>query len=199
MELDPTPRPLHPVGLPLTAKQPVSRDPSSAGTHSADRWLLVRKTSRPPGRKSRAASGQPALGVAPRSGSVLAHHEVEASARQRDPLGIRLDQREGRAEPALQPPRGGQLLAGEVDRHRGGPALASQAEKYAVPHASSDDVETPDVAEDAELPFRNGEQPPHHLGRAHMSSAAASVKRSFTTAHSARFSAISEALTWVTR
>ena len=79
------------------------------------------------------------------------------------------------------------------------PARASQAEKKAVPHPSST----------ASMPWTSPSTPssrsgipnrPHTTsGLAHMSSAAASVKRSFSTAHSARFSAISEGLPSATR
>ena len=129
MELDPASGPLHPVGLPLTAQQPVSRDPL-LGRDAQRRQVAVGQEDQPPSRPQEPGRlRQPALGVAPRGGSVLAHDEVEASARQRNPLGIRLDQREDRAELALQPPRGRQLLAGEIHRHTAAPARASQAEK----------------------------------------------------------------------
>ncbi len=65
----------------------------------ADSGLLVRNTSRPPGRRIRAASPIQASGLAPRRGTVLADHEVGAAVGQRHVLGVGLQQRE--AQPVL--------------------------------------------------------------------------------------------------
>ena len=61
----------------------------------------MRKTSRPPGRSSRAASGIHFVGVGPERGAVLREREVERRVRQRHGLARRLDERE--LDPGLAP------------------------------------------------------------------------------------------------
>ena len=124
----PAPRPVHLVGLPLTAHQPFLGDPF-LGRDAQRREVAVGQEDQPSPRSQEPGGlWQPALGVTPGSRSVLAHHQVEASPLQRNTLRIRLDQREDRPDsvavfgrwPAVR--RRGR-------RPRVAPARASHAEK----------------------------------------------------------------------
>jgi hypothetical protein len=137
--------------------------PSSAGTHSADSRLLVRKTSRPPRAQQPRRFREPALRVAPGGGPVLADHQVETPAGQRDPLCIRLDEWEDRSDAALQALGRRQLLGGEVDCHRSGPGPAQPGREVCRSAGYLEHVEVADLAQGAQDPIGDGEEPPHHF------------------------------------
>ena len=140
-----------------------SATPSSSGTQRADRWLLVRKTSRPPGRRRRAASGSQSSGshqaAAPCSLTTRSAHPSASGTRCASPWTS------GNTGPCCRCSRRA-VTSCSPDRSTAtvrAPARASQAEKYAVPLASSTTSTPADVAEDAELALRDREQPPHRF------------------------------------
>ena len=106
MELDAAAWPLHSAGLPLTAKQPISSNPAIGRDAQCREIAVGQEDQASAGPQEPGGLGQPAFGVAPGSHTVLADHEVEEPTGQRDLLGIRMDQREGGAEPGLEVPRG---------------------------------------------------------------------------------------------
>src|SRR3954451_22873629 len=102
MELDAAAWPVHSVGLPLTAKQPLSSNPA-IGRDTQRREIAVRQEDQAPARPQEPGGlGQPAFRVAPGSHTMLAYHEVKEPTGQRDLLGIRVNQREGGAQPGLE-------------------------------------------------------------------------------------------------
>ena len=94
---------------------------------------------------------------------MLADHQVEAPARQGDTLCVRLDEREDRSDPPLQAPSRRQLLAGQVQRHRLGPSRGQPRREIGGSTPQFNHMEVSYVAQDAEEPVWNREQPPHHL------------------------------------
>ena len=168
MELDAAAGPLHPVGVPLTAQQPSPATPSSAG-HAQRRQVAVgeedQSSSWPqqPGRL-----WQPALGVAPGA----APCSLTTRSKRRSPAELARHPPgpgEDRAEPVLQPPRGRQLLAGQVHGHRAWPRRGP-----ARPRSRPYRTPAPPRRDRRRLRGRRGlvrdrEEPPHDvLGLAHM-------------------------------
>ena len=94
---------------------------------------------------------------------MFADHEIETSVRQRNSLRIPLNQRKGRTVLALDPPRRGQLLAGEVHADRTGPSAGEPCREVGRAARQLQDVETVDISQDAEITFRNREKPPHDI------------------------------------
>ena len=88
---------------------------SSSGMQSIRRVALIRKISRPPGRRSRLASGTQANGIGPDRGAVLRDREVEARVRERHGLGVAVDQRERQPVLGLEPAGRRELRLGVVD------------------------------------------------------------------------------------
>ena len=163
VELHPAPGPLHAVGLRVPPQQPLPRHPL-VGRDAQRRQVAV-------GEEHQASTGaqqpgdlrKPALGVAPRRGAVLAHHEVDTAVGQRQLLAVALHEREHRAEPALQPAGRGQLLAGEVDRHGPGPLAREPRRDVGRAAGQLEHVEPAHVSQDAELALGDGEQAPHGI------------------------------------
>ena len=163
VELDPAPGPLHPVGLVVAAEQPLlRRRPRRPGTHSADRWLLVRKTRRPPGRSSRAASGSQ------RSGSHQAAAPCSLTTRSNRPSRER-DSLDVAPAPAGRPARRRRCSRRAVascspERSTAtGFAPGPRQPRRDVRRAAGqlEHVEPPDVAEHPEVALGHAEQAPH--------------------------------------
>src|SRR5688572_1406244 len=148
MELDPASWPLHAVGLALTAQQPISRD-SLLCRYAQRRQVAVGHEDQPPSWPQEPGRlREPTLRVAPRGGSVLAQDEVEPSARQRNPLGVPLNERKGWAELALQALGGGELLAGEIHRDDGSPGPSEPRREVGGAARQLDDVEPLEISQD---------------------------------------------------
>jgi hypothetical protein len=90
---------------------------------------LQRKTSQPPGRRSRAASGIQRSGSHQDARAVLGEREVEGRVRQRHVLGACLDEREVEAELGLHRPRGVELRGRDVDATGRAPRARQPGEK----------------------------------------------------------------------
>ena len=127
-----------PGGPPLVpAAASSSAYPSSSGTHRVTSTLLVRKTRRPPGRSSRAAS------ATQRSGShhTLAPYSLTTRSKEASGSGTSsaLASTSGKVTPNVcWQRRAVSSWAGVRSTPTGrAPARASQAERYAVPQPSS--------------------------------------------------------------
>jgi hypothetical protein len=155
------------------------------------------KTNRPPGRSSRAASGSHRCGshhaAAPCSLTTRSYRPLAKGTRSPSPW-IR-----GKTGPSwvciLRA-----VINCSCERSTAtvlAPARASHAEKYPVPHASSTTSRPWTGPKTPRSRSGTANSPQAVSGRDHMSSAAESVNRSFITAHSARFSAMSESPTSV--
>ena len=163
MELESATRPTDPVDLALAAEQPVLCH-AALGRDAQRRQVAVGQEGQPAtGAQQPGRLGQPALRVAPGCGAVLAHDEVELAADQRGLLRVALDKGEGGAELCLEPSCCAELITGEVQCDR--PGTCAREPGGDVPGAAGkvQDVQTADVAEDAQLLLRHGEQAPRHL------------------------------------
>src|SRR4051794_24242936 len=108
--------------------------------------------------------GDPALGLAPQARPVLRQREVEARVRERDGLGVGLDQRELEAVPGLHRPRGRELLGGLVDAHRPRAAAGQPGREVGGPAAELDGVEAGDVRQCADVGLGDLPDAPVGLG-----------------------------------
>ncbi len=163
VELDSASRPVHLVGVALASHEPFLREPLAGRDAQRRQQAVGQEDQAPAGTQQSGCLRQPALRVTPCGGSVLADHHVKAPARQRNPLRVRLDERKGRSEPPLQTPSRRQLLAGQVQSDRLGPGRGQPRREIGGSTRQFNHIEVSYVAQDAEEPVWNREQPPHHL------------------------------------
>ena len=162
--------------------------------------MAVREEDQPTARAQHPRGlGQPALGVTPGRGTVLADNEVDARVRQSQALDVALEQRERRSGAALQPARGRELFARQVHRDRSGTESRQPGRDVCRARRQLEHVEPADLTEHPELALGTANRPHTASARSHMASAAASVKRWLTTDHSARLRATSSARESVAR
>jgi hypothetical protein len=107
--------------------------------------------------------GDPALGIAPYAGAILADHQIEAGGRERHVLGVGLDQGECQPEVLLAASRGGKLRPGEVEANRAGPLPGQLGGQVGGATAQLDHVQAGDVAEHAQVVLADTEEPPGEL------------------------------------
>ena len=126
--------------------------------------LLRRNQSRPPGRRSRCASGIQRCG----SHQMLAPYSETARSKlsdgQRHVLGARLDEREVEPDLGLAAARRRELRRRDVDADRAGAAPGEPGGDVRGAAAELDDVEPVDVAERAERASGTSEDAPGDLG-----------------------------------
>ena len=163
------------------------------GTQSADSRLLVRNTSRPPGRSTRAAS------ASQRSGSHHAAAPCSLTTRSNEAVASGTCSASACTSGKVGPVRrcsARAVRSCSADRSTAttlAPDRVSQAEQYAVPQANSS-TSRPSTSPSTPSRRSGTSNSPHTIsGLDHNPSAAGPVKRSLTTAHSARFTAISSA------
>ena len=188
-------RPLDAVHARTAAAQAARSSSSDVGRRRGTTSVeFVRKTSRPPGRSSRAASGIHCVRVGPERRAVLREREIERRIRQRHRLGRRLDERELDPCLRLHAPRRRELRGRRVDAD--GSRAAPREPRGEVRRAAAelDDVEAVDVAEAADVGSAMPNTPHDDLplgspGR----SAFASVNSAFGCVHCATFAATESA------
>ena len=163
VELDPAAGPLHPVQLALRPQQVLLREPLRFGYTQRSQNTVGRNTSRPPGRRSRAAS------AIQRSGSdhTLAPYSLTTRSKPASGSGTfsALPSTKGEHQPEalLTAGRGGQLCRGEVDPDRPGPLPGEQAGLVRGAAAQLEHIQRVDVAKDTQIALGDLEQPPGDL------------------------------------
>src|SRR5206468_2125245 len=102
-------------------------------------------------------------GIAPDARAVLGDGEVERGVWQGHVLGAGTDERELQPVLALHPPRGDELLLGDVHADRTRPSPREPRRHVRRPAAELDDVLALDVSEQPELALGRAENPPAEL------------------------------------
>jgi hypothetical protein len=104
--------------------------------------------------------GDPAVGVAPDAGAVLADRQVEAAAAQRGALGVAVDEREGEPELALEGAGRAQLGGGAVQADDAGAAPGEPRRDVGGAAAQLDRGAPGDVGEEPQLRLRDAPDAP---------------------------------------
>ena len=155
-------RPVDPIQTALWPLQPLVRRALEALAEDDER--RVPQEDQPPTRPQQARRlRDPAVGVGPDRRAVLGQGEVERGVRQRDVLPHCLDERKLEPELLLHGARRRKLCGRRIDAHGPRAALREPGREVGGAASELDDVETGDVAEDADFRLRDLEDAPVDL------------------------------------
>ena len=191
LELDLVPASVHSILCrPRCGRCSVSTGPPSAVAQSTASVELRRKTSWPPGRSSRAASGIHFVRVAPDRRAVLGERRGRTTRPAARLLGVRLDELSPSPNSASMPPRGLELRRRHVDADDARAARRQPRAEVRGAAAELDDVLAVDVGQHADLRLRGRAPMPQAISSSdHASCARASVYSAFAFVHASRLTA----------
>src|SRR5215470_15243537 len=156
--------PLEPVQAEVVPHQAVGRGIFAVGGAQVEEDAVLEEDELAPRAQEAGGLGNPAVRVAPDAGAVFGQGQIEAGIRQRDGLGVSVDQR--KVEPVLALERAGglELLEGIVDADDAGAAPGEPRRPVGGAAAKLDHILACDLGQGAEVTLGHAPDAPGRLG-----------------------------------